>query len=100
MIARTLLALLLVCLALPAMAAPMVHDPHPAQAKHSTHHRDIPAQPQRAPAHDCIGCIPPTQGDARIAFTVRHMLPLDARSADAVVPSGTKACPDTPPPKA
>lgn len=106
MIARTLLALLLACLALPAMAAPMAHAPHPAQGAlgvehggHDGHHPDAPAQQQPAPAHDCIGCIPPTQGHARVALPIRHMLILDARSIDAPVPAGTPSRPATPPPK-
>jgi hypothetical protein len=60
MLLRILLAALVACLSLPAMAAPLCHAPEVTAAEQHGHHAPAPDREERAaPTHMCIGCIPP-----------------------------------------
>lgn len=102
MIRRLLLALLTLCLALPAAAMPLAHAMpaahHVVAADHGHHSRHHQQPDPQAAQHDCIGCIAPYS-----AMGVVPAVPVPA-SGD-VVPGlanalpDTTAGPDTPPPK-
>jgi hypothetical protein len=98
---RLLLALLIACLAFPAMATPHCAEPSPATTMTmdhgKMHHAPAPVKP--APVHDCIGCIPPTHGLDRV--TAPHRFVLDANHVQALAPltAAAPSAPDTPPPK-
>jgi hypothetical protein len=106
MFRRLLMTLLIACLALPAMAAPLCHQPAPVAAAHeghATHHEngdqentDTDQLPSLA-LHGCIGCavphsarliaVAPVSPDAMRVAT-RHHLPV-----------GDHTVPDPPPPR-
>ncbi|WP_374527391.1 hypothetical protein [Novosphingobium sp.] len=109
MLRRLLLALLTLCLALPAAAMPL--STAPTSMAGSMHHEAAPScheqqaptdhgkQQQRPPAaHDCIGCIAPlcrlpAMPAAPSRLTTAHVLVL------AKALSGSALRPDTPPPR-
>jgi len=59
---RLILALLLVCLALPATAAMPCHDDAAMPAMAMEHHAPVSSdhRDQAVAAHVCIGCVPPS----------------------------------------
>lgn len=99
MLLRILLAALVACLSLPAVAAPVCHAPAASEVERHGHHKPAPDREERAtPAHMCIGCIPPA---ARLS-AVGEPLPPEALSApipadDMTV--GRRVRPDLPPPR-
>lgn len=103
MIHRILLALLLIGLALPALAAPLGHaaapERHAAMAMdHRDHHGSTPSIPAlHGSKHECIGCIASFDRPhvAAPAFAPQPML----KSAAALDQPFARAGPDTPPPK-
>lgn len=99
MLRRLCLLLLMACLALPAMAAPLHCAPAPtiAAAAHHGHHSE--KAPVQAPQHDCIGCIAPF---ASSSAPDRTDLPPVSREKphDDLRLAGPVHDPDTPPPRA
>ena len=98
MLLRILLAALVACLSLPAMAAPVCHAPEvtAAQPQHDHHAPATPDREERAtPTHMCIGCIPPAArlgavGEPMppaviVTFVLTHGLP-DGRALRPAVP--------------
>lgn len=102
MLLRILLAALVACLSLPAMAAPVCHAPEvtAAQPQHGHHAPATPDREERAtPAHMCIGCIPPASrlgavGEPLPPVTLLTRIPSDD-GAD-----GRSILPPLPPPRA
>ncbi|PZU61196.1 MAG: hypothetical protein DI547_01905 [Sphingobium sp.] len=107
---RILLALLLACIAFPAMAVGGIA-PHCAPAAppamsgtqaHHGHHdagHDMPAPASSARTHECIGCIPPGHGLARVADPQRFRLPAQRPLRAAAALAGAIRSPETPPPR-
>lgn len=104
MIRRLFTVLLALCLAMPAMAMPMVHAAdespqaaHHAAGSHDHGDRQQPAHPEPA-QHQCIGCI----AAFAPAMARERMAPLPGLVA---VPSGTaslhphQTSPEPPPPR-
>ncbi|CAN5173339.1 hypothetical protein BH10PSE12_BH10PSE12_20010 [soil metagenome] len=113
MIARLLLALMLACLALPALAGPMVHDAEPAGTSmtmahagmdHGDHHTGpAPSDkttPEKSMQHGCIGCIPPSNAFARPVSPAGFALALRHARPNTAAPPACASAPETPPPKA
>lgn len=106
MLRRLLLALLIACLAAPAMAAPGVHLPvhrhtAPSAAMHA-HHQAPPATPREdaacGTAHECIGCLARYDGVAPLATPgLTPVSPLQPRASVQLV--GARYGPETPPPR-
>lgn len=109
MVRRLLIALLTLCLALPAAAMPLMHA-HQSQAPAMAmpmamsehHHHRMPTAPQhdaQAMPHDCIGCIASYASGAALPGPQR---PTIQRQRPALVPAliASIAGPETPPPKA
>jgi len=102
MIRRMLLALLVLCLALPATASPMqpVADAQMAHAAmdhdHGGKHKPVD---HHATAHQCIGCAVPLSGDNVVPLAISFPAPLDAAHVPAVL-VGMTSGPETPPPRA
>lgn len=101
MIRRLLLALLVFCLAIPAMAAPLHCLPQPAQTitLHHAHHGEQRQAPSpAAQGHDCIGCIAPYAGLPPMLAT---QLPpaKQAKPLPAAWTMGYHGGPETPPPR-
>ena len=102
MLRRLFLALLIACLAAPAVAMP-VHCAPPAHqqamAHHGGHHGGTNQAPAPAPAqHDCIGCIAPYAAHPAgpgAPFHGRPPLGEAQTSFHALAPPA----PDTPPPR-
>lgn len=94
MLLRILLAALVACLSLPAMAAPVCHAPEVTAVEQHGHHAPAPDREERAaPTHMCIGCIPPASrlsatSDplAPVALPVR-ILPDDMTDGRAILPA-------------
>lgn len=102
MLLRILLAALVACLSLPAMAAPVCHTPEvtAAQAQHGHHAPVTPDREERAtPAHMCIGCIPPA---ARLSAVGEPLPPvtLPGRIPSDDMTDGRSILPPLPPPRA
>ncbi|MFM5923083.1 MAG: hypothetical protein ACKOPG_02710 [Novosphingobium sp.] len=107
MLHRLLLALLALCLSIPALAAPMengalpVVQMHMTSGKHDCHERSAPARDQgdHGQRHECIGCIARFDGVATPQAVVPLMTrPEPARLVRQLPQSGTG--PETPPPRA
>jgi hypothetical protein len=101
MLRRLLLALLTICLAVPAMAAPTHCLPQPiaAMAMHHSHHGEHKQAPQPVSAtHDCIGCIAPYAGIPPMA-SAPPRLGMTAPPLAIVWAMPSLAAPDTPPPR-
>lgn len=107
MLRRFLLALLIACLAAPAMAAPAVHAPQhrhhaPAAMAMHEHHAALPATGEDESGcgvqHQCIGCVARYDGvtvpAAPIVLPVARAIP-DPTAPPAAAHSG----PATPPPR-
>lgn len=104
MIRQILSVLLLLCLSVPAMAGTSCHVPEPVAtgADSAGCHDAKPASRDVAPLashHDCIGCIAPAREPDRFVERVEPMPPLLRIPALSDVPAGTRAVPDTPPPR-
>ena len=101
MIRRLLLALLTLCLALPAAAMPLAHArpaQHHAAAADQGHHSHH-GQPDQSPApHDCIGCIAPYAAIAAVPAAPALFSAIVLPGLANALPDAT-ARPDTPPPK-
>jgi len=106
-IRRLLLLLLAFCLAAPAVAAPLHCASAPKAAGHhavAVDHHGGAKNGEQPPAsgsrqHDCIGCIAPYAGPARISerpFAPALALKMEG---DRAVPLSATG-PDTPPPRA
>ena len=105
MLRRLFMALLIVCLAAPAMAAPLhCAPPMPAHSAGMSHHgmrhghgQEVPAQP--AKSHDCIGCIAPASDSA--VPPAAGSMPKPLLSAQETPFSALASpAPETPPPRA
>lgn len=101
---RMMLALLIACLALPAMAAPHAAHAIPPRPmtmtmahEHPSGH-DMPAPDPIAPKHECIGCIPPTYGLARV-IRPQRFAPFRPVTTNVPVRAGALSLPATPPPR-
>ncbi|MDD3799849.1 MAG: hypothetical protein PHE36_11815 [Novosphingobium sp.] len=109
MLRRLFLALLTLCLALPAAAMPLEQPAAlsagaPAAVASMAMDNGGPCHPQGGKAalgmsHDCIGCIAPYQAAPRLAepFAVRGAIP---RPLDTIRLPAFRAGPETPPPRA
>ncbi|MBC2664742.1 hypothetical protein H7F51_04325 [Novosphingobium flavum] len=113
MLRRVLMALLVLCLALPAAALPVAHEhtapAMPAHEHHAAAHAmnghdqrqptDERHSPPVAPAHDCIGCVADSGGIAAMPPVVewRGLAPRPALAASGI---GHLRDPETPPPRA
>ncbi|MCK9540461.1 MAG: hypothetical protein M0R03_00330 [Novosphingobium sp.] len=104
MIRRLFMALLVLCLALPAMAPAAAVSPHcdrPASDTAATameHGNKHHPAPQR-PGHDCIGCAMPAR--AVPPLTMAPFYPREPRQwNNAALPAAAATPPDTPPPRA
>lgn len=102
MLRRFCLFLLMACLVLPAMAAPLHCAPAPVEA--SAHHgHDGHQQKRQAPAqqaqHDCIGCIAPFAA-ARGAAQPELLAPSREKPHNQLLLARLTSGPDTPPPRA
>lgn len=105
MIRSLFMAVLALCLALPAMmpalaAAPHCAPPESAMAMPGEHHGQHRGQP--APSrqgHDCIGCAVPARAATPFAATPFYPRARQ-RWSNAATPPATAAQPDTPPPRA
>lgn len=103
MIRRLCLILLMACLALPAMAAPLHCAPARASAaqlaEHHSHHEERKAPIDQAGRHDCIGCIVPF---AAAGGSARPELPASSRQKlhNELLLARLTSGPDTPPPRA
>jgi hypothetical protein len=99
MLLRLFLAALVACLSLPAMAQPVCHAPEVTAAEQHGHHAAAPDREERAaPAHMCIGCVPPA---ARLS-AVGEPLPPVALPAPALavdMTEGRAVRPAVPPPR-
>lgn len=96
--ARLLVMLLSLLLALPAVAVPACHQPV-ASGAHAHHAHHDPTPPTAVATHDCIGCIPPSDWiGARIACP---LVAQDTRRRPAAVPliPGAIVRPTPPPPR-
>lgn len=94
---RLIVLLLSLLLALPAAAAPPCH-PHATTEAHAMHH--APAPPAATVAHDCIGCIPPSDWlAARIAAPLVPIAQIRPRAPSAWR-AGVSTRPTPPPPRA
>ena len=98
MLRRILMALLVACLALPAVAAPVCHAT-PAAASHAMHHgqkQHEDSVPQLI--HGCIGCVTPPRVDLAVALppALPAIVPVPAALPHLAT---TRASPDTPPPR-
>ncbi|RHW19379.1 hypothetical protein D1610_04570 [Sphingomonas gilva] len=97
MLLRLLLAALVACLSLPAVAAPVCHAPQATEVEPHGHH--APDREERAaPAHMCIGCIPPAArlsavGEPLPPMALPSIIPVDNMTA------GRRVRPDLPPPR-
>jgi hypothetical protein len=104
MIRRLLIALLIACLAIPAVASPLhcasqvssAAMPDGAQHQHGDHHKTPGPVTEM---HDCIGCIAPSAGIGAAAEPVWLRAPVP--HGRILLPiAGTIRGPDTPPPRA
>lgn len=110
MFRRLALALLILCLALPATAMSAMAGPSPC---HDTdmvmagmdmtdmaghHEQERKAAPAAPASHDCIGCIAPYTG-APAAFTARLVAALPPMAPIMPPISGAERLPETPPPR-
>jgi hypothetical protein len=100
MVLRILLAALVACLSLPAMAAPACHAPETATIEQHGHHApSTPDREERAtPVHVCIGCVPPA---SRLSATVEPLPPvaLPVRIIADDMMRGRAILPALPPPR-
>lgn len=95
---RMLLTIASLLLALPAAAAPACHEAPTAKAVHHGH--APPAAPIAAPtAHDCIGCIPPSDWDASRIVARLPMPAMAMTTRIATLDPGEAAPPVLPPPR-
>jgi hypothetical protein len=100
MFRRLCLFLLILCLALPAAAAPLHCAPVTVHAAgHSEHHGKREAPVQQAAQHDCIGCIAPYAAVAPWP-AAPLVTPPRQTSLDHLLLARLTAGPDTPPPRA
>ena len=101
MIGRLILALLLLCVALPATAAMPCHDGAMPAAMVMTHQSSTGDRHDNAlTAHVCIGCVPPSSWrSAEVASPplVRAVEPISGLSSLRL---GERSKPKTPPPRA
>jgi hypothetical protein len=98
MLHRLLIAILLACLAIPAVATPVSHGAQVAQNATSDCHTPVQKSGGHVQKHECIGCIARYDG---IACSAPLALPAEPQAAvplSAQLPQ-TRAGPDTPPPR-
>ena len=103
MLHRVALALLTLCLALPALAQPVgqaiAQHPTAIQASHDCHHPAKPAPShEHGKSHECIGCIARYDGLASVETAELAAEPMPSLGLAVQLPQ-TRAGPDTPPPR-
>lgn len=112
MFRRLALALLILCLALPATAMSAMAGPSPCHetgmtkadmvmadmAKAGHHQQERKTAPAAPAGHDCIGCIAPYTG-APAAFTAPPTIALPPTAALMAPISGAERLPEIPPPR-
>lgn len=102
MIRRLCLYLLMACLALPAMAAPLHCAPAPVAASaHQGHdgHQQERQTPAKQVQHDCIGCIAPF-APAGGSGGPELIAPSRQKPHNELLLARLTSGPDTPPPRA
>lgn len=109
MLRRILMALLIVCLSVPALALPASSRGQAPDAAveatddHCAGHDDDPVRPAGQPAkamhHDCIGCVVPQAPGGAVAARLPLALARTVPAPDGGVPGQGRA-PETPPPRA
>ena len=103
MIKRLLMIVLIACLAIPAVAAPLCHSvgqPSPVAVHHGGHHDSTPTAPwEKAQLiHGCIGCIAPLYSSLQ-PRELKRMLAIPKSSSIAHGLPRSRDGPDTPPPR-
>src|SRR5690242_19278241 len=101
MIGRLILALLLLCVALPATAAMPCHDDAMPAAMTMSHRPGLVGHQDKAmTAHVCIGCVPPSSwrsAEVAPAPLAQAAAPIAQLSSLLI---GERSKPKTPPPRA